>query len=140
MSAPNIDDETLLRAIKLSGVDQFINQHPDGIDRAVGERGQFLSGGQQQTIAIARGILLDPAIYIFDEPTHSLDNFSTKQFLQKMPQVLKNKTFILVSHKANVLELVDRLIILDAGKIIADGPREEISNRLKNINTAHNHV
>ncbi len=137
MSAPNIDDAAILRATELSGINNFVNQHSDGFDRQVGERGQFLSGGQQQAIGIARALLTNPNILVFDEPTNSLDNLSSKQFIEKIKALLKDKTLILVSHKASTLELVNRLIVVDSGKIIADGPKEKILESLKNKTTGH---
>ena len=126
MSAPYVDDETILRAAKISGVMNFVNHHPDGFDRQVGERGEFLSGGQQQAIGIARAVLLNPDVYIFDEPTNSMDNLSMKQFMVNFQEELKGKTFILISHKASMLNLVDRLVVMDHGKLVTTGPREKI--------------
>lgn len=126
MSAPAIDDEAILRAAQLSGVTQFISHHPDGFDRQVGERGGFLSGGQRQSIAIARALLHDPDIIIFDEPTNCLDNSGMKKFVKMCQEELKDKTLILISHKTSMLDLVDRLIVMDRGKLITTGPRDKI--------------
>ncbi len=131
MAAPYIDDEALLRAAKISGVHQFVNEHPEGYDRQVGEGGNLLSGGQKQAIAIARAILLDPQVYLFDEPTNSLDNARIKEFITQMEQHIQGKTFIVVSHKASILSLVDQLVVMQSGKIVARGPKEKILNKIK---------
>lgn len=131
MAAPFATDEQILRAAKISGVYSFVNQHPDGFDRQVGERGEFLSGGQKQAIAIARAVLMDPDIYVFDEPTGALDNLGLKNFIINFHTMLKEKTLILVSHKASLLQLVDRLIVMDHGQKIADGPRDKIIRLLQ---------
>lgn len=129
--APHVDDETLLDAAKLAGVDDFTSAHPDGYDREVGERGNNLSGGQKQAIALARALLLDPPIYVFDEPTNAMDDSTTIQFTNRLRTVLPQKTLVLVTHKASLLNLVDRLIVLDNGKIITDGPKHEVLELLK---------
>lgn len=130
MPAPHIDDDALLRAIELSGAQEFVYKHPDGIDRQVGERGSLLSGGQQQALAVARALVLNPPIYLFDEPTSSLDNTSINHFIQSMRKEFMGKTAIIISHKANVLTLVDTLMVMDNGKIIAHGPKEKIISLL----------
>jgi len=135
IAAPNISDDTLLRVAKISGVHQFANMHPDGYDRQVGERGNLLSGGQKQSIIIARALLLDPEIYLFDEPTSSLDNARIKHFLSQLKEEIENKTFIVITHKKNVLSLVDYIVVMDAGKILAQGPKEKIIELLKQKNT-----
>lgn len=129
--APHVDDETLLEAAKLAGVDQFTDNHPDGYDRQVGERGNNLSGGQKQAIALARALLLDPPILVFDEPTNAMDDSTTTLFTRRLNRILAQKTLILVTHKASLLNLVDRLIVLDRGKLIADGPKDQVLEFLK---------
>jgi len=107
-----------------------VKSHPDGYDRQVGEGGTLLSGGQRQSIVIARALLLDPKIYLFDEPTNYLDTSKVQYFLSEMKKEIKNKTFIVITHKPNILALVDKIIVMNAGKIVAYGPKEEIFKRL----------
>lgn len=130
IGAPHVDDATLLRAAKLSGVTQFVQGHPEGFDREVGERGERLSGGQRQAIAIARALLMDPPILLFDEPSNGLDDTNTAQFIERLKPVLENKTLVLITHKASLLNLVDRLIVVDDSVVLADGPKEHVLKQL----------
>ncbi len=130
IGAPYVDDTAVMHAAQLSGVDTFVSQHPEGFDRQIYERGQNLSGGQRQAIAIARALLLDPPILIFDEPFNSIDDTTISYFFGHLNQYLMNKTLILVTHKASLLGLVNRLIVIEGGKIIIDGPKQEILGKL----------
>lgn len=128
--APHVDDAMILRAAKIAGVDDFISQHPLGYDLQVGEGGLGLSGGQRQAIALARAVLLNPPILIFDEPTSAMDNRSELNFMQQLSTILPGKTVLLATHRASLLSLVDRIIVMDQGRVVADGPRNEILERL----------
>jgi ATP-binding cassette subfamily C protein LapB len=108
-------------------VSEFVNRHPKGFDMPVGERGAGLSGGQKQTIAIARALLLNPPIYVFDEVSSALDNRSEEQFKQRFSSRLnQNHTLLLITHRMSMLTLVDRLMVLDGGRLIADGPKADV--------------
>jgi ATP-binding cassette subfamily C protein LapB len=131
LGARNIDDATILRAAKISGVADFIERTPQGYDLPVGERGAALSGGQRQAVAIARAVLLDPNIMVFDEPTSSMDNASEAAFRSKLTEIMSEKTVLMITHRGSLLQLVDRIIILDNGKVVADGPRESVMDALK---------
>lgn len=124
--APYVDDARILRALQLSGVESFVKTHPEGIDMQVGERGSEISGGQKQSIAIARALLLDPPILFFDEPTSAMDDRTENILRTNLQETFKEKTLILVTQRASTLSLVDRLIILDNGRVIADGPKEQV--------------
>ncbi|MDP0561905.1 MAG: type I secretion system permease/ATPase [Candidatus Endonucleobacter sp. (ex Gigantidas childressi)] len=126
-----VDDAVLLRAADISGVTGFSNKHPLGLDMNVGERGQNLSGGQRQSIAIARALLMDPSILVLDEPTSALDNTTECLIKRQLCKDDKNKTLILLTHKVSMLELVDRLIVVNEGHIVADGPKEQVLTALK---------
>lgn len=128
--APFADDVAILNAAKISGVTEFVSKHPQGFDMPVGERGEKLSGGQRQAIAVARALILDPPIYMFDEPTNMMDNRTEELFKNHLAELLKSKTLILVTHKGSLLSLVDRLILMDGGHIIADGPRDLVLKAL----------
>jgi ATP-binding cassette, subfamily C, bacterial LapB len=133
MKAPWADDETILKSSKLAGADSFIGRHPAGYDMPVGEGGQGLSGGQAQAITVARAMLLDPPILLFDEPTSSMDSSAERQFIQRMLKNVNKKTLIIVTHRMPLLELVNRLIVLKNGRIIADGTKERVLEALKQL-------
>jgi ATP-binding cassette subfamily C protein LapB len=131
LGARNVDDATILRAARISGVADFIERTPQGYDLPVGERGAALSGGQRQAVSIARAILLDPNVLVFDEPTSSMDNASEAAFRKKLTDIMSDKTVLMITHRGSLLQLVDRIIILDNGKVVADGPRETVMDALK---------
>lgn len=128
---PNIDDASVLRAAEIAGVTDFVNRHPLGFAMPVGERGEGLSGGQRQAIAIARALLLDPPILLMDEPSNAMDNSTEEQFKQRLAAVVKNKTLILVTHRASLLDFVKRMVVLDNGRVVADGAKGEVLDALK---------
>ncbi|WP_192459432.1 type I secretion system permease/ATPase [Musicola keenii] len=133
-----IEDEAMLKAADIAGINEFARLHPDGYNLQVGERGLQLSGGQRQAVAIARALLLEPPILVMDEPTSAMDNSSEDRFRQALMPFLEDKTLILVTHRVSMLALVDRLIILDKGRVIADGPKTIVMDALKKgqINTS----
>ena len=126
-----VEDEMVLQAAELAGVHEFARLHPQGYELQVGERGQNLSGGQRQNVALARALLLDPPILLLDEPTSAMDNTGEERLKQRLAAVIANKTLLLVTHRASMLSLVDRLIIVDRGQIIADGPKAAVMEALK---------
>lgn len=127
---PHASEEDILRAAKLAGVHEFISRHPMGYDALVGERGEGLSGGQRQAVALARAILLRPSLYVCDEPTNAMDVQAEEAFRTHITQETQNKTLILITHRQPLLSLVDRLILLDYGKVIMDGPRQDVIEAL----------
>ncbi|MBE9828577.1 type I secretion system permease/ATPase [Campylobacter concisus] len=128
--APYVDDIQIIKAAKVSGVDEYVNAHPLGFDMPVFERGDGISGGQRQSIAVARAFLLDSPIVLLDEPTNSLDNTVENKLKINLKTNTANKTMLLVTHRTSMLDLVDRLIVMDNGKILLDGPRDEVLARL----------
>lgn len=126
LGAPYVEDEVMLQAAWLAGVDEFVNQHPLGFDRPIGERGENLSGGQRQAIALARALLLNPKVLLLDEPTNSMDNRTEELLKTRLLPYLEGKTLVLVTHRLSLLSLVERLIVLDNGNIVAAGPKEQI--------------
>ena len=130
ISAPFHNDEAVHRASVIGGVGDFVAQHPMGYDLKVGERGDGLSGGQRQAIAIARALLQDPPILLFDEPTSSMDNAAEVVLKERLEEILPSRTLVLVTHRASLLSLVDRLIVLDMGQTVADGPRQTVLDAL----------
>lgn len=129
--APYVDDKAILKAAQLAGVTNFVDLHPMGFDMPVGERGELLSGGQRQAIAVARALLLDPSILLLDEPSNSMDNTSEETVRKNLKQLMQEKTVIIVTHRASLLDLVNRLIIVDNGRLVADGPKEQVLEALR---------
>ncbi len=110
----------------------FTNNHPNGFDREVGEKGMALSGGQRQAIAIARAVLMNPRILLLDEPTSAMDDSNERQIKNRLNEYLTEQhTLILITHKISMLELVNRIIVLEDGKIIADGAKDAVLNALR---------
>ena len=110
--------------------DEFIRQTPVGYDLPVGERGDGLSGGQRQAITIARAVLRRPNVLVLDEPTSSMDSRSEDALKTCLRDYLEGRSLVLVTHRASLLSFVKRVIILDRGRVVADGPREEILKAL----------
>lgn len=131
LGVPWADDSQVLRAAELAGVMEFCNRHPEGLDMPIAERGTNLSGGQRQSIALARALLLDPGILILDEPTASMDNTTEARLRHQLKTIVEGKTLVLITHKSSMLELVDRLIILDKGRVVADGPKATVQEALR---------
>ncbi len=129
---PYADDRSILNAAREAGALEFIQTHPAGFGRIVGEGGKNLSGGQRQAISIARTLLQQPDILVLDEPTNSMDNTTEALFRQRLAETLENTTLVLITHRSSMLELVDRLIVMDAGKIVADGPKSDVIQALQN--------
>ncbi|PKG75273.1 type I secretion system permease/ATPase [Shewanella sp. Choline-02u-19] len=125
-----VTEHQLIRAVQLSGVNLFTNLESEGLDQQVGEGGRELSRGQRQTIALARATLNDPPVLLMDEPTASLDARAEKQFIQAMHNVSKDRTLLLITHKMHLLNLVDRIIVLDRGHIVADGAKADVLKKL----------
>ena len=130
LGTPLATDQAVLDASKIAGILDFLNSHPQGFDLDVGERGSHLSGGQRQGIAIARAIINQAPILVLDEPTASMDNTTEMIFKQHFGEYISDRTLLLVTHKASMLSLVDRLIVLNEGRLIADGPKDDVLKAL----------
>jgi ATP-binding cassette subfamily C protein LapB len=124
-------DRAVLRAAELSGVMEFLRDNSAGLDTQVGERGEALSGGQRQAVAIARSLLYDPPILILDEPTASMDPASENRLKKRLGELCRNKTTILITHKGAMLGLVDKLILIDRGRLVAYGPKDDVIRKLQ---------
>jgi len=131
MGAPFASDAHVLAAANLAGVSEFANRHPQGFDMLVGERGDSLSGGQRQSVAIARAVINDPPILLLDEPSSNMDHQSESQLKKRLRASCEGKTLVLVTHRMALLDLVDRLIIVDRGRIVADGPKSQVIDALR---------
>jgi ATP-binding cassette subfamily C protein LapB len=129
LGAPYATDTQILEAAQVSGVEDFVARIPDGYDLVVGERGEGLSGGQRQSIALARALLGRPPILVLDEPTSSMDVMTEKAVIARLKAHAADLTLIVVTHRPSLLELVDRVIVLGQGKVVADGPKETVIGR-----------
>jgi len=131
LGAPQVSDELVVRAADLSGVSEFVRGHPQGFNLPVGEAGRFLSSGQKQAIALARSLLLEPNIIFLDEPSGAMDTASERLLIQRLKSTFKSdQTVIVTTHRSSMLALVNRLIVVDRGKLVADGPRDEVLSML----------
>ena len=131
LGARYVSDARMLEVAELTGVTELARQHPQGFDRPVGERGQLLSGGQRQAVLLARALLLDPPILLLDEPTSAMDNTSEDILRNRLQSWSQGKTLLLVTHRTSMLSLVDRLIVLDYGHVVADGPKDAVIDALR---------
>ena len=125
-----VSDEQMIRASVISGADEFIRKHPRGYEMPIGERGMGLSGGQRQSIGIARALLLDCPVVILDEPTNAMDQLTEHRLIANLKEYLTDKTVILITQKNTVLPLVDRIIVINDGKIYLDGPKDQVLAKL----------
>jgi len=128
---PTINDHLVLRASLLSGTAEFVKRHPAGYGAQVGEQGRNLSGGQRQAVGLARALVRDPDILILDEPTSNMDVDSELAVQRRLAPVIKDKTLVLITHRLSMLRIVDRIIVMDGGKVLMDGPRDAVLERLR---------
>ena len=126
LGAPGTNDAAVLRSARRAGVAEFVDRHPKGFAMQVGERGEGLSGGQRQAIAIARAYLSQPQLLLLDEPSNAMDNRSEDHFKSHLVAELPGRTLVLITHRASLLSLVDRVIVLESGRVAADGPRDTV--------------
>jgi ATP-binding cassette subfamily C protein LapB len=126
LGAPGADDAALLRAASIAGLTDIVNCHPRGFDMPVGERGEALSGGQRQTVALARALITDPPILVLDEPTHAMDHSAEERLKVQLQTELAGKTIVIVTHRESLLSVVNTLVVMDGGKVVAVGPREAV--------------
>lgn len=129
---PSINDHLILRAAKLAGVLDFIGDNPAGFAAQVGEQGKALSGGQRQAVALARALVRDPEVLILDEPTSNMDTDSELRLQNRLKTIIQGRTLILITHRLSMLRIIDRLIVMEHGKIKLDGPRDQVLQYLRN--------
>jgi ATP-binding cassette, subfamily C, bacterial LapB len=126
----HVDDQEMLRAAELSGTHSFMGQIANGYDLRLADRGEGLSGGQRQSIALARALAGKPQLVVFDEPTSAMDTQTEQALLQRLQEELKGRTLILITHRPPLLALVTRIMLIDRGRVIADGPRDEVLKQI----------
>jgi ATP-binding cassette, subfamily C, bacterial LapB len=127
---PFADDSAVVSATEVAGLSEYVNRHPKGFDMPVGERGESLSGGQRQSVGLARAVLHNSPILLLDEPTSAMDFSTEAQITAKVAGFAANKTVVLVTHRTSMLAMVTRVIVIDGGKVVADGPRDRIMEAL----------
>ena len=125
-----VDQDEMIRAAEISGTHRFMGQISNGYDLRLADRGDGLSGGQRQSIAIARALAGSPPVLIFDEPSSAMDAQTESDLIARLKPEIAGKTMILITHRTSLLALVDRIVILDGGKVVADGPRDAVLQRL----------
>ncbi|MCK4974604.1 MAG: ATP-binding cassette domain-containing protein, partial [Sulfurimonas sp.] len=123
--ATHASDAAMIRAAQISGTSEFIKKHPKGYEMPIGERGQGLSGGQRQSIGIARAFLIETPIMLMDEPSNAMDQLTESKLLKSMSRNLKEKTAIFVTQKMTLLSIVDRVIVMNEGRLFIDAPKDE---------------
>lgn len=131
LGVPLAEDQAIVKAAEIGGILSLVNEHPQGFDMLVGERGESLSGGQRQGVAIARAVINDPPILLLDEPTSSMDYSSEDGIKRRLTEFARDKTVLLISHRTSLLDLADRIIVMDGGRIMADGPKEQVMTALR---------
>ena len=130
LERPQVDQDEMIRAAEISGTHQFMGQIANGYDLRLADRGEGLSGGQRQSIAIARALAGRPSVVIMDEPSSAMDAQTEGALIQRLQQELKNRTLILITHRPPLLQLVQRIILLDKGRVVADGPRDSVLQKI----------
>jgi ATP-binding cassette subfamily C protein LapB len=136
LGQPSASDEAILLAADTAGIKTYFDQHPQGFDFQIGERGAYLSGGQRQGVAIARALINQGDLILLDEPSNAMDRQSEQRLIHELKGHCRDKTLIIVTHRMDLLALVDRIIILQAGKVVADGATQAVLEQLSLANGA----
>lgn len=137
LGAPLANDEEILAALKITGAINFVQEKKEGLDHIILEGGVGFSGGQKQALLLSRLLIRQPNILLLDEPTASIDDVSEKQFIEHLKGWLGQKTLLVATHRRAVLELVDRIIVVNDGKVVMDGPRDQILNQNQQPQKVH---
>lgn len=130
LKLPNATDKEIVEAATLGVVNELTDRHPLGMDLQVGERGFNISGGQRQAIAVARAFIQDSPIILLDEPTNAMDHNTEQKVIRNLKKATEGKTTIIITHKPSILTIVDRLIIMNDGMVVMDGPKDEVLAKL----------
>jgi ATP-binding cassette subfamily C protein LapB len=127
---PYVEDHGILFAAELAGLQELVGNHPKGFDLSIGERGESLSGGQRQSVAIARAIVHEPSLLLLDEPSSAMDHATEESLKGRLADYARDRTMILTTHRNSLLDLVDRMIVIDRGVIVCDGPKPHVIDAL----------
>jgi len=131
LGAGVVSDDDLLAAARITGIDRYASTHPKGFDLPIFEGGGGLSGGQKQAVGLARLMLANPSVFLLDEPTASMDQQTEREFIERFAVWLDSgRSLIVATHKPPILALVNRIIVLDQGRVVMDGARDEVLQRL----------
>ena len=130
LGQPHASDVQIDLAADASGVTEFTRHHPEGLDRQVGEGGRMLSSGQRQTVLLARALLMRPPLLLLDEPGSHMDNRAELRLRRMLKSLPRSQTLLLVTHKSSMLDVVDRVIVMEGGRIVADGPKQQVLSAL----------
>lgn len=136
VGAPWMSPEHIVEIASVAGLQTFIAESAEGLDRRVGERGEGLSGGQRQAICVARALIMDPKIVVLDEPTSMMDTAGEQMLKASLNRWLGSRTLILITHRLSLLSMVSRIIVVEGGRVVADGPRDNIIQHLRTANAA----
>ena len=131
ITSPHADDTAVLAAAHVGGIDEFINNHPKGFDLLVGERGETLSGGQKQGVGIARALIGRSVIVLLDEPTSAMDHSTEEAVKNRLTKAAIGKTLVLITHRSTLFDMASRIIVVDSGRIVADGPKDQVIDALR---------
>jgi len=129
LGAPLATDQQILEALQITGALNFVQEKKEGLDHIILEGGVGFSGGQRQALLLARLLIRQPKILLLDEPTAAIDDVSEKQLIDHLKGYLAHRTLVVATHRRAVLELVDRILVVNDGKIVMDGPRDQILNQ-----------
>jgi ATP-binding cassette subfamily C protein LapB len=130
LKSAHAPDDAIIRSAGIGGVNTFTDRHPQGMDLQVGEKGSRLSGGQRQSVAVSMAFIEESPIILLDEPTNAMDFSTEAQVIANIGRATKGRTTIVITHKPSILKIVDRLLVMDKGKLVMDGPKDEILARL----------
>ena len=126
-----VEDEALVEAAQRAALTDFVNRHPRGFDMPISERGDSVSGGQRRCIALARALVTEPDILIMDEPTGGTDLTTERLIIDRLSDYLEGRTLLLVTHRNSLLTLVNRILVVDSGQVVADGDRDTVIAALR---------
>ncbi|MFT3862311.1 ATP-binding cassette domain-containing protein [Micropruina sp.] len=126
LAGPDATDAAMIAALRQAALGELLDALPDGLDTPIGEGGATLSGGQLQRLSIARALLLDPAVLILDEPVAHLDALAEAELNAAVRELRRGRTTILIAHRASTIRSADRVVLLDAGRVVADGVHDDL--------------